>query len=289
MVHSTAPPPANRLSDLPSGSSGGPDLRDSYLAIQRMVAPEDLSVVFQPIVDLRNGSPFAHEALVRCRVETLRPPPVLFDRAVQLGCVGRLGRMIRETAMPLSSGLRLFVNLHPQELNESWVIRPDDPIFLHDSEVYLEITESAPLTHFDRCLVLLREMKSRGGIYLVVDDLGAGYSNLKTISDLEPRVVKLDRDLVVGIDRNPRQRQLVQSVVRLCTDLGAQTVVEGIETVEELKAVRDTGADFGQGYLLARPGYPIPEVTWPSALDGADERTRIGNAGTLIDPAPPRR
>jgi EAL domain-containing protein (putative c-di-GMP-specific phosphodiesterase class I) len=84
------------------------------------------------------------------------------------------------------------VNVHPQELNEGWLIRPDDPIFLHDDDVYLEITESVPLTHFDLCLNVLREIRSRGGVHFVIDDLGAGYSNLKSIADLEPRVVKLD-------------------------------------------------------------------------------------------------
>jgi EAL domain-containing protein (putative c-di-GMP-specific phosphodiesterase class I) len=228
-----------------------------------MVAPDELSVVFQPIVDMHTGKLFAHEALVRCSVPRFASPPVLFERAVSTGCTGRLGRMIREIAIPLSAGKPLFVNVHPQELQEGWLVRPDDPIFEHDHEVFLELTESVPLTHFDLCYSVLRELRARGGVHLVVDDLGAGYSNLKRISDLEPRIVKLDRSLVFGVDRSQRQRQLVKSVVKLCEDLDALVVAEGIETVAEFSALRDTGAHLGQGYLFARPAYPMPPVTWP--------------------------
>jgi EAL domain-containing protein (putative c-di-GMP-specific phosphodiesterase class I) len=212
---------------------------------------------------LTTGSLFAYEALVRCRKPELANPLVLFERAVAAGCAGRLGRMIREIAMPLAAGLPLFLNVHPQELQERWLVRPDDPIYQHDSEVFLEITESVPLTHFELCIDVLREVRDRSGIHLVVDDLGAGYSNLKRIADLAPQVVKIDRGLVYGVDRNPRQHQLVTSVVRLCTDLHAVVVAEGIETEDELRALSDTGAHYGQGFLFARPAFPMPAVTWP--------------------------
>jgi EAL domain-containing protein (putative c-di-GMP-specific phosphodiesterase class I) len=155
------------------------------------------------------------------------------------------------------------VNLHPNELEEGWLVRPDDPIFSHDHDVYLEITESAPLTHFELCTSVLREVCSRASAYLVVDDLGAGYSNLKIIADLEPKVVKLDRQLVQDLGSKPRQQKLVSFTVNLCNQLGAAVVAEGIETYDELKAVVDCGAQYGQGYLLARPGFPIPTVNWP--------------------------
>jgi EAL domain-containing protein (putative c-di-GMP-specific phosphodiesterase class I) len=171
--------------------------------------------------------------------------------------------MIREIAVPLCGGHPLFVNLHPNELAEEWLVRPDDPIFSHDHDIYLEVTESAPITHFDLCTSVLREVCSRAPAFLVVDDLGAGYSNLKLIADLEPKVVKLDRLLVQDLDKKPRQQKLVSFTVRLCNELGAAVVAEGIETRDELRAVIDAGAQYGQGYLLARPGFPIPAVHWP--------------------------
>jgi EAL domain-containing protein (putative c-di-GMP-specific phosphodiesterase class I) len=230
----------------------------------RGLGTADFDVVYQPIVDLRNGRFFAHEALVRCKVEALKSPVVLFEQAVNERACGRLGRTIREVSFARCPGVPLFVNIHPDELGARWLVRPDDPVFFHDNSVFLEITESAAFTHFDLCCDVLREVCSRSGAHLVVDDLGAGYSNLKRIIDLEPKVVKLDRSLIAGLDRRPRQRVLFTSVVKLCADLGARVVAEGIETIDEFKAVRDCGAQYGQGYLLARPGYPPPAVTFPS-------------------------
>jgi EAL domain-containing protein (putative c-di-GMP-specific phosphodiesterase class I) len=270
----TKPPPSNVLSQAPSAQpsdqpdSGPLEAQDSLLALMSFVQPGDLSVVFQPIVDLGTGKTFSYEALVRCSLPEFRAPPKLFDRAVEQRCTGRLGRMIREIGVPLASGIPLFVNIHPRELAEGWLVRPDDPIFVHDDAIYLEVTESVPLTHYDLCMGVLKEVCTRGGVYLVVDDFGAGYSNIKRISDLEPKVVKLDRQLVVGIDKNRRQRELVSAVCDLCQRLGAKVVAEGIETVDEYLALTDTGANYGQGYLFARPGFPLPEVVWPPRAEG---------------------
>ena len=113
--------------------------------------------------------------------------------------------------------------------------------------------------------MIVKEICSRGGAHLVVDDVGAGYSNLKRIVDLEPHIVKLDIALVRGIESNRRQQILVSQVVTLCAELGARVVAEGIETEDQLSAVLDTGAHFGQGYLFAKPAYPLPKASWPGS------------------------
>jgi EAL domain-containing protein (putative c-di-GMP-specific phosphodiesterase class I) len=260
-LHPTVPPPSNSLSGAPSAATvtGNHEAR----FFESLVRPEDLSAVFQPIVSLEGGNLFAYEALVRCRIPNFTPP-VLFERAAALQATGRLGRMIREIAVPLCSGTPLFVNLHPSELEEGWLVRPDDPVFSHDDDIYLEVTESAPMTHFALCVNVLREVCGRAGVHLVIDDFGAGYSNLNLIAELEPRVVKLDRGLVQELHKRPRQQKVVAMVVRLCEELGAEVVAEGIETRDEFKAVCDSGARYGQGYLFARPGFPVPAIKWPA-------------------------
>ena len=87
-----------------------------------------------------------------------------------------------------------------------------------------------------------------------MDDFGAGHSNLDVIAALGPKMVKLDRKLVEDLDRKPFGQKVVASVVRLCRDLG-----------DELTAVRDCGVQYGQGYLLGRPSFPAPPITWPPA------------------------
>lgn len=235
---------------------------DDASPIRRLLAERDLFVVFQPVVDLKTEKIFAYEALVRTKSPHFNGPPALFEAAVAERCTGELGRLIRELAINECTSHPLFLNVHPSELNEHFIVQPDDPIFRHSEDVYLEITEGVPLSHFHLCKSILREVRGRG-VYLVVDDLGAGYSNLKYIVDLMPRVVKLDRELIMGLTMDSRLHRLVKSIVVLCRDLGAMVVAEGIETHEELEVVRDAGAHFGQGYLLARPATPPPPVAIP--------------------------
>lgn len=222
----------------------------------------DLTCVFQPIVDLQARTLFAYEVLARCRTPGMTNPQVLFDRAAAGKFCGLLGRHLRALAFPQCRGVPVFVNVHPDELSDRYVIQPDDPMYSHDDDVYVEITESVPLSHYNLCSHMLKEMRSRGGVHLVVDDLGAGYSNLKRIADLEPGVVKLDRDLITNMDRNVRQRVLVRTVVNMCVELGARVVAEGIETAGELQAVIDAGVHYGQGFLLGHPSNPPKPPTY---------------------------
>ena len=235
--------------------------------IRRVLDERNLFVVFQPVVDLKSEKTFAYEALVRTKSPHFNGPPALFEAAVTEKCTGELGRMIREMAINECTTHPLFLNVHPSELNEHYIVQPDDPIFRHSEDVYLEITEGVPLSHFHLCQSILREVRGRG-VYLVVDDLGAGYSNLKYIADLMPRIVKLDRELIMGLTLDSRLHRLVKSIVVMCRDLGALVVAEGIETEEEFECVRDAGAHFGQGYLLARPAFPPPPVSFPKRKDG---------------------
>jgi EAL domain-containing protein (putative c-di-GMP-specific phosphodiesterase class I) len=231
-------------------------------AIRRVIENEEVFVVYQPIVDLKSRKVFAYEALARSKAPDFDGPLSLFAAAVQHGVTGELGRTLRRLSIEGCDKFPLFLNIHPSELNERWVVQPDDPVFQHSLDVYLEITEAVPLSHYRLCQTILHEVRERG-IHLVVDDLGAGYSNLKYIADLHPRVVKLDRDLIAGLRTNTRLFTLVAAIVRLCDDLNAMVVAEGVETVEELEAVLDAGARFAQGYLLARPAFPIPDIVWP--------------------------
>lgn len=242
------------------------------VAIRRVLDARDVKVVYQPLVDLKTRKVFAYEALVRSKTTDFDSPMSLFAAAVQHSCTGELGRMIREMAIEGCPSYPLFLNIHPAELNEKFVVQPDDPIFQHGEDVYLEITEGVPLSHFRLCQSVLREVRGRG-VYLVVDDLGAGYSNLRYIADLHPRVVKLDRDLIMGLVKDTRMFKLVSAIVVLCRDLDAMVVAEGIETTEELDAVLAAGAHFAQGYLFAKPAFPPPQATWPHAVTATRKQT----------------
>lgn len=250
-------------------------------AIQRVLAERDVMCVFQPLVDLKTGKLFAYEALARTKAPEFEGPVAMFAAAVAENLTGELGRLLRELALEGCPGHPLFLNIHPAELNEKWVVQPDDPIFNHTEDVYLEITEAVPLSHFRRCKDMLAEVRGRG-VHLVVDDLGAGYSNLKYIADLHPRVVKLDRDLIAGLTQDSRLFKLVSAIVRLCSELDSRVVAEGIETQIELEAVIAAGARYGQGYFLARPAFPPPEVKWPENIK-TEEPPRKKRHDSVVD------
>ncbi|HET6347020.1 MAG TPA: EAL domain-containing protein [Myxococcota bacterium] len=230
--------------------------------IEKEIIEGNLFIHYQPIVDLAKKKVFAYEGLARTRSKRFKGPLELFAAALEHNCCGELGRCLRQFAVQHGPSVPLFINANPNEFDEGWLVRPDEPIFWHGEHIFLEITESVPLSHFALCHSLLKEIRSKG-VSLAVDDLGAGYSNLKYISDLAPEIVKLDRELIAGLVHNSRQHRLVKQLVRLCTEMGARVVGEGIETPDELRAVIDAGVHFGQGYVLARPAYPAPEIVWP--------------------------
>jgi EAL domain-containing protein (putative c-di-GMP-specific phosphodiesterase class I) len=239
-----------------------PERAVEAVTILNVIENREVRVVYQPVVELATRQIFAYEALARPTTDAFKGPLDLFQAALEHGCTGELGRVLREMAIEGCPDYPLLLNIHPAELNERWLVQPTDPIFQHEPDIFLEITESVPLSHHALVKSILDEVRDRG-VYLVVDDLGAGYSNLKYIADLNPRIVKLDRALIAGLAKDSRLYKLVSAIVVMCRSLNAHVVAEGIETVSELDAVVAAGVKYGQGYLLARPESPTPGFTWP--------------------------
>jgi EAL domain-containing protein (putative c-di-GMP-specific phosphodiesterase class I) len=235
-------------------------MSDATDRLVKTLAETKFRIVYQPIVDVKKRAVFAYEALVR--PELFKSPPDLINAAIEAGRVGELGRAMRAMTVANCTEHALFVNIHPNELNERFLVQPDDPIFSHPEELFLELTEAVPLSKLDVSANVLHEIGDRG-VHVVVDDLGSGYSNLRYLADLKPKVVKIDRELVMGLVPNSRRFTLMRNLVRMCVELQARVVAEGIETEAELSAVIDAGVHLGQGYLLARPAFPPPVPTWP--------------------------
>lgn len=245
----------------PGQVSGSPSA-EAVATIGRILEQGLLDITFQPIFHLRAGTAFGFEVLTRCPAEVFPSIGGMFDSAASSGQVGKLGRLQRTLALKAAPSKPLFVNVHPAEFDQPLLVRPDDPIFRHSDDVYIEITESAPLSYFEQCVNVLGELRKKG-VRLAIDDFGAGFSNVKYISDLAPDIVKLDRELVAGIRDGSRQFKLLLSVVRLCRDMGARVVAEGIETASELVVVERAGVDFCQGFLLGRPNSDPNAADWP--------------------------
>jgi diguanylate cyclase (GGDEF)-like protein len=233
----------------------------------RVVDAPLLRSVYQPIVDLRSGDVLGWEALARGPQESyFHSPEILFDFAEEVGCLFKLERACRFQAISrlgeLGVGRKLFLNIHPKTMG--------DPNFrsgqtmeilkengLSPQHVVLEITERNTIKNFTMFHRTLDHYRSQG--YMVaIDDMGTGYSGLSRVAQLRPDYMKVDMSLIRGIDTNPVQRALIETLVTFADKIGSAVVAEGIETPTELSSLMSLGVHFGQGYYLAKPAHPKP-------------------------------
>ncbi len=235
------------------------------LGAQLDSALASIVMAYQPIISWSKRTVHGYEALVRSTEPALPHPGALFGAAERLGRVQDLSRAIRAKApLPMledGTGGQLFFNLHVQDLMDDTLADPDAPLAQMADRVVLEVTERASLDEVPRVREKIAQLREIG-FRIAVDDLGAGYAGLSSFALLEPDVVKLDMALVRDVDKEPTKQRLVQSMTRLCTDMGLDVVAEGVETRAEREALVSLGCDYLQGYAFARPGPPFVEVDY---------------------------
>jgi EAL domain-containing protein (putative c-di-GMP-specific phosphodiesterase class I) len=217
--------------------------------------PQALSLVYQPIVDLQANEVAAVEALARFDATPYRPPDVWFSEAHHngLGVELELLAITRAiAALPmLPDGVALNINAGPQTVMSS---RLHDAVNnVPSGRLVLELTEHTMIEDYPALIAAVRAMR-RSGTRIAIDDTGSGYSSLAHILKLAPDFIKLDRDLVSDIDVDPVRRALAASLVAFAADTGAEIVAEGVESEDELDALRRLGVRYAQGYHLAHPG-----------------------------------
>jgi EAL domain-containing protein (putative c-di-GMP-specific phosphodiesterase class I) len=234
-------------------------------------------MAFQPIVDLRTGKPYAYEALVRgpngegaaevlsqVNAETL----YAFDQACRVAAI--------ETAVAagiLKTNARLSINFLPNAVYSpvaciQLTLKTARAAGFPTERLIFEFTESERIEpeHLRNIVASYRQM----GFETAIDDFGAGHSGLGLLADLQTDVIKLDMDLVRGIDTSLPRRLIIGSLVKLARSMNIRVVAEGVETVPELETLQNCGVRFVQGYLLAKPGLetlPLAGCGWkPVAL-----------------------
>lgn len=225
-----------------------------------------LQMAFQPIVSVGQRRIVAYEALLRTGEETLRNPMAFLSAAERLDAVHSLGRAIRRAvalaALDAPLDVDLYVNLHPRDLLDPELVDPKSPLSTIAARVVLELTERASLDDIPEVAARVAELR-RLGFRIAVDDLGAGYAGLSSLTSLSPDVVKLDMSLVRGIDGDGRRQRVVASLLTLCRDLSMLVVTEGIETAAERDTILGFGGDLLQGYLFAKPtfSFDVPGIS----------------------------
>ena len=215
--------------------------------------PDDLTLVFQPIVDLAGATIAGYEALARFPGSA--GPDVWFAAAAEAGLAAELEALAIHKALAVVPSLPpdtfLTVNVSPHLLGTAAVqdalaTRPE----LH--RVVVELTEHTPV---DDLAALRRQtdaLRARGAL-IALDDAGSGYSGLQQLAALRPQVVKLDRALVSDADTDPVRVALAEMLGEFAGRIDAWLLAEGIETAAELAAFALLGVPLAQGWLLGRP------------------------------------
>ena len=247
---------------------------------------------YQPIVELASGTVIGYEALVRWQhpdLGLLSPAEfiTLLERQDRLPIVGS---QVLQSACDTVSGHNATSRLAPLSVSVNvsagQVLRGDldgivDAVLatsrLPASLLRLELTETALVEDFDHASEQLRRLRARG-VGVSLDDFGTGYSSLSYLRRLPVDEVKVDASFTRDLDQ-PGTRELVGGIVHLAQSLGLRVVVEGIETLDQLRTVRALGADLGQGFLFGVPS-PVGPHWYERCVD--PERGDVG--GSPVSP-----
>jgi EAL domain-containing protein (putative c-di-GMP-specific phosphodiesterase class I) len=240
-----------------------------------------LTGVYQPLVDLERGVVVGYEALIRFARLPGVTPDTWFAAARRHGCEAELEAAALATTLARRPDLPpdtfLSVNVGPTALASDAVADQLDR--LGDLRgLVIEMTEQTPIDSYGALAGQLDRYRDRGAL-VAIDDAGAGYAGLAHILELRPAILKLDRSLVSGIDRNEAKRALVEMLGLFANRIDAWILAEGIETAGELRTLRRLDVPLGQGWALGRPAEP-----WAPILPDAVATLR--EAGSPADGGP---
>ncbi len=264
--------------------------------LRSALARDELEVFYQPIYDVRSGMAVTCEALVRWRHPTrgLVPPGEFISIAEEAGLIGRIGEWVLSQACADCASwpetVAVAVNFSVVQFQRGDVVsmirRGLEETGLSPQRLEVEVTESLMLKDAADTATILNAITSLG-VKLVLDDFGTGYSSLSYLQSLPFDKVKLDQSFLRGVDRGDRAALLLRNIQRMCSDMGMEVVMEGVETEEQMNLVVDVSRiSLLQGYLLGRP-VPVVEIKqrleaervglapWPLAGSGVMRKPRI--------------
>ncbi|SEO68626.1 putative bifunctional diguanylate cyclase/phosphodiesterase [Trujillonella endophytica] len=243
--------------------------------LRRALAAREVTLAYQPIVDLVTGRVVALEALARWTTEGRAVGPEVFVPAAErAGLLDELTGQLLAQACERAAGwavdrddvLSVHVNVAPATL--AWpelVPRVRDLVDWHElvpGQLVLELTESGLLAHEEAAERVIRELADLG-VGVSLDDFGVGQSSLARLGALSLESVKIDRSFLARIDTDEREATLLGAVFRLARDLALPVIAEGVERPGQLAALRRMGCPQAQGFLLSRP---VPAAAVPDLL-----------------------
>ncbi len=238
------------------------DTRNRARQFTDLVLTEDLTALYEPIVNVTTREVIGYEALTRGPWDSnLHAPDALFEMGEEAGLVFELDCLCRRNALRgargLSPGKLLFLNCLPTAIHDpafrGEVLKKTlEQLRLRPSDVVFEISEKEAIHNFE----IFREARDyygELGFRVALDDTGVAYGSLEAIIELSPDFIKVDLSLVRGIDTDPPRQELLRALNSVAGSINAGLIAEGIETSEELATIHSLGIPYGQGYLFGRP------------------------------------
>lgn len=228
----------------------------------------ELALQFQPLVGVRAGEVTCFEALLRWRhpIHGMIAPAEFIPVAEETGLIMRMGEWVLRGACQEAArwpqAVRVAVNLSPVQFRDprllQVVVGALTDSGLDAARLELEITESVLLQDDQANSVILRELSGLG-VRIALDDFGTGFSSLAYLLRFPFNKIKIDRSFVTGLPHRRESKAVIRAVVSMSRSLGISVTAEGVETTEQLKALRQLGCNDAQGYLFSRP-VPAAEV-----------------------------
>jgi EAL domain-containing protein (putative c-di-GMP-specific phosphodiesterase class I) len=238
--------------------------------------------VFQPIVDVGRGVVTGYEALSRFAGPPDATPDVWFGHAASLGRADELEARTLAAALAsrgaLPTNCFLTVNVSPPALLGPRV----QAVFAGQGDlrgVVVEVTEQERVDDYDALHAALAPLRAAGA-HVAVDDAGAGFASLQHIVRLRPEFVKIDRELVAGIDVDETKAAVVETLGIFASRVDAWVIAEGVETERELERLAGLKVPLAQGYLLGRPK-PAMEASSRELARAQAQAERVSSAGPL--------
>ena len=239
--------------------------REIETELRNALLREELSIYFQPIVDLYTGQIRSFEALVRWfhpEKGELRPDefiPVAEETGVIITLGNWITRQAAKAAVKWPKDVTLAVNLSPLQIRAPGaalgILAALREAGLPPSRLELEVTESVFLDYNETTELFMSELSS-AGVRFALDDFGTGYSSLGHLQRYRFGKIKVDRSFVSGTNAGDRSDAIIRAVADMATRLDMEIVAEGLETVEQVQSIRAAGCTLGQGFYFSRP---VPE------------------------------
>ncbi len=244
-------------------------VNDDTFSLRDIMDRERVIIYFQPIINLKTGAIFAYEALVRGIADgatDLIPPRTLFDEADRENLSMDFDRLCRKKALEAYGGFDrperplMFLNINTSEISYDERHNPHIHVITRQMgfsprAIGLELIES-PSRSAEELIDFVKRYRESGFV-IVIDDFGCEHSNIDRLIQIHPDIIKIDRNVIAGIEKDAYRQSILKSIHSLAEMTGSLCLAEGVETMEEIKACQALGVDLFQGFAIA---YPAPDL-----------------------------